>query len=131
MKKTIVIEFLLLFVFCVALISGIVFCDYAAGVTKTYKELGQELGDSFVKESLQYIRKALSYGIPCLLAAAATLASIVIIAIKDFPCFKPLLDKLHAKREAHAVAKAEKAEADKQARIERLQSELDELNKNE
>lgn len=55
----------------------------------------------------------------------------VIIALKDFPVFKPMLDKLSAKRDARKQAKAAKAVADKQARIERLQSELDALKKDE
>jgi len=58
-----------------------------------------------------------------------------LFTIKDFPVFKPLVDKFTAKRAAHKeqreAIKAEQAEAAKQARIEQLQAELDELKKDE
>lgn len=74
-------------------------------------------------------------GILALLASLSTLVAMIIIAIKDFPFFKPLVDKFNAKRaarkEQRAAVKAEQAEAAKQARIEQLQAELDELKKDE
>ena len=42
-----------------------------------------------------------------------------------------LRDKLAARRQARTTAKAEKAEADKQARIKNLETELEELKKDE
>ena len=63
----------------------------------------------------------------------AGIAAMVLIAIKDFPVFKPLAEKLQAKlqarRQINVQAKADRAEANKQARIEQLQAELDELKK--
>ncbi len=129
MKKTILIELLLLFGFSVALACSIKLFVYANGCIETI-EIFREYAD--VVESYRgAMHTAISYAIPSLIAALGTLAAGIIIAVKDFPCFKPLIDKFKAKREAKAVAKTEKAEADKKARIEQLQAELDELKKDE
>ncbi|MCM1368657.1 MAG: hypothetical protein NC184_07620 [Roseburia sp.] len=59
----------------------------------------------------------------------------IIIAVKEFPCFKPLIDKLAAKRAdrkaARTQAKAEQAETAKRERIDKLTAELEELKKDE
>ena len=123
MKKTIIVEILLLFASCmliafacwefIALHNYLVFFDETSGITQ----------------------QLMTRGILALLASLATLAAIIIIAIKDFPVFKPLVDKFNAKRAAYKeqreAVKAEQAEAAKQARIEQLQAELDELKKDE
>ena len=81
------------------------------------------------------MQKGLIYAISTLLAAIATLTAMIIIAIKDFPVFKPLTDKLADKRaarkEARSQAKAEQAAIAKQERIDQLKAELDELQKDE
>lgn len=61
----------------------------------------------------------------------AIMISMGLVAIKDFPCFKPLADKLQARKEKRTQAKAERADAGKQARIAQLQAELEELKKDE
>lgn len=63
------------------------------------------------------------------IATSTIIATIILIAIKDFTAFQPLRDKLAARKQARATAKAEKAEADKKARIEALENELKELKK--
>ena len=55
----------------------------------------------------------------------------VLIAVFPLSGIKPLVEKVQAKREARANLRAEKAEADKQRRIEELQAKLDELKKDE
>lgn len=140
MKKTIIIEILCLIAFCIILACAIKFLSYAHEVSLNIIELQKELVydssyERIIDSVKEYRTVALSYGIPALLAALATLAAMVLIALKDFPVFKPMLDKLAAKRadrkQANDTAKAEKAAAEKQARIERLQSELDALKKDE
>lgn len=124
MKRTIMVEILLLFTFVVVLTLGI-WCLKAGIMNFNALHNYQE------QELAKYAYMYLIFGICGILAALATLTVMVIIALKDFPVFKPMLDKLTAKRADRKQAKAEKAAADKQARIERLQSELDALKKDE
>lgn len=65
-----------------------------------------------------------------LLGTATCIVAIILIAIKDFPVFKPLVDKLNARKEKHAQAKAERAEEAKQAKIQALEEELNQLKNN-
>ena len=123
MKRTIVIEILLLFATVVLLTLGI-WCIKVS-------ILNFKILHKLPKSDLINIYRYLIFGICGILAALATLAAMILVALKDFPVFKPMLDKLSAKRDARKQAKAAKAVADKQARIERLQSELDALKKDE
>ena len=50
-------------------------------------------------EYYEILQNNLAYAIPALLAIIANLATIVLIAIKDFPVFKPIVDKLTAHKE--------------------------------
>lgn len=61
----------------------------------------------------------------CAVALIGNIFVFLILLIK----FKPLADKLKARKQAREAEKAEKAEADKQARIAELQAELEELKK--
>lgn len=133
MKKTIVIEILLGFALGILIMFAVMefrACYYYLEAIEIYKELGQDYSDIN-----RAISQVILYGTLALLAALATLAVMSITAIKDFPVFKPLVDKFNAKRAAHKeqreAIKAEQAEAAKQARIEQLQAELDELKKDE
>lgn len=78
--------------------------------------------------------------LPAIAKTWYSIQSLCLIAIFAFFlwCFiDTLLDilsnneKIKARRKARAAARAQKAEADKQKRIEELQSELDELKKGE
>ncbi len=140
MKKTVVVEILALFAFCVTFACAIKFLAYAHLASNNISIFEKELEyDQSYNETIlllkSYRATALSYGIPALLASLATIAVMAITAINDFPVFKPLIDKFNAKRaarkEQRAAVKAEQAEAAKQARIEQLQAELDELKKDE
>lgn len=137
MKKTIIVEILLLFVFCVAMAGAIKILNYAVSCAKMLDlankiNFGDEFSrNQFITNYKEQFHTALSYGVPALFAAVADLAAMVIIAIKDFPCFKPLVDKFKAYNEQRATAKAEQAATAKQERIEKLQAELDELKKDE
>ncbi len=140
MKRVIVIEIVLAFAFAVLLACSIKFFMYVSkmysGISMLYDlNMSDTSRNEIIERYRENIATALSYGIPALIAALATLAAMVLIALKDFPVFKPLLEKHAAKRtarkQANEVAKAEKAAADKQERIERLQSELDALKKDE
>ena len=64
-------------------------------------------------------------------AVIANLAVIILITLKDLPVFKPLLDKLNARKQKRAQAKAERAQADKQAKIAELEAQLQELKKDD
>lgn len=139
MKKTIMIETLLLFVFCVALACSIKILDYAVTVSKSLEHylngdityFDPALQNDQIRYYTDLYHTALSYGIPALFAAVADLAAMVIIAVKDLPCFKPFVDKFKARKTARNQAKAEQAAIAKQERIDKLQAELDELKKDE
>lgn len=133
MKKTIVIEILLSFILSILILFAFlefrgIYYNFQA--IKYLESMGQEYID-FSDSTRQFA----IYGSLAVLASLATIAVMVLIAIKDFPVFKPLVDKFNAKRAAHKeqreAIKAEQAEAAKQARIEQLQAELDELKKDE
>lgn len=126
MKRIIIIEVILLCIFAIFIAINTYLwrsISYLIDVLKSYDE--PTLANSLNIE--------LSYGISALFGCLFTLITIILIAIKDFPCFKPLLDKLNAhkqaRKEKRTQAKAECAEAEKQQRIEQLQAELEELKK--
>ncbi len=73
----------------------------------------------------------LPYGLISLIASISTFAAMIIIAVKEFPVFQPLIEKIKARKAERAVAKEEKAQADKQQRIEKLTAELEQLKKDE
>ena len=126
MKKTIIVEILLLFVLAVLLAFCIKIWNYIALLIEWATGV-DEASASYVYESV-YI--ALPYSLLTLIALPITLFVIILIALKDLPVFKPLADKLTARKEKRTQAKAERAEADKQARIAELENELEELKKN-
>lgn len=140
MRKTIIIEILLIFVFAVLLSCAFKLIDYAVDVSNTldllpYLGLEDNQRTELTNQYQGFMTTALCFGIPALLAAITTVAVMAIIAIHDFPVFKPLADKIKAKcvarKERRAAEKIERDQAKKQERIARLQSELDELKKDE
>lgn len=66
-----------------------------------------------------------------ILATLTILASMLLVALLNLSIFQPLRDKLAARKQARKEIKVQKAEANKQARIEALQNELDQLKKDE
>ncbi|WP_438846879.1 hypothetical protein [Anaerocaecibacter muris] len=131
MKRTIIITIILAIAFFLSTISAVKLLLYAYNVHNSFTN------DSILRQAWDelYCKIYLPYGILSLLAAIATLTAMIIIAIKDFPVFKPLTDKLADKRaarkEARSQAKAEQAAIAKQDRIDQLKAELDELQKDE
>lgn len=113
MKRTIIIEIILLFNMCLSAFFAIKFIQgifqYNVNWSTSY-----------------YITMTTLY----LLSFVSLLAVFIIVAIKDFPVFKPLLDKHNARKQKRAQTKAERAEIEKQKRIEQLETELEELKKN-
>lgn len=128
MKRTIVIETILLITVILLICCSV----YLFDDVKWFRFLIRHSMED--EQTVKLLYKELSLGILTIIFAVANLAAMALIAVQNFQCFKPLLDKLKAKRDARKAAKetaaAEKAEADKQARIEQLQNELDELKKN-
>lgn len=121
MKKTIIIEILLLFVTVLLLY----FCGLYWDSVSSYIEIGVPYSE--IREALN---RCIVYAVLNTLASIATLTAIILIALKDLPVFKPIADKLTAHKEKRTQAKAERAEADKQARITELENELNELKNN-
>ena len=121
MKKTIIIEFLLLFASAVLMY----FCVmYWNGVKNNIEH---NILNSSYANLVDAFYKTLTYAILFTLVLLTTLTAIILIAIKDFPVFKPLLDKLNAHKQKRVQAKAERAEADKQTKIAELEAQLEEL----
>lgn len=113
MKKTILIESLLSFV--VLTLTG--YCSYFWYYVNLCIEM-QIFHEGF--------QMWLSAGILFILSILAIIAVMVLTALKNF---KRITDKLQARKEKRNQVKAERAQAEKQKRIERLQSELEELKK--
>lgn len=140
MKKTIIIEIILVLVFCVLIACAIKLLAYAHYSMQFVERLQDMSLDEVTRQDIsqqtkKYISTALSYGIPSLLAALATVAAGILIALKDFPVFKPFVDRLAAKhaerKQRRSEQKTAKAEENRQSRIASLQAELDELKKDE
>lgn len=120
---TIISEVLLLYVF-------LIICFRVYALFSTYSlqsNLNAEWGG--YEEDL---RVTLTWIILCIVAAVADFAAMILILL---PLIAPLSEKINssiaAHRDARAKAHAEKKAADKQRRIEELQSELDDLKKND
>lgn len=141
MKRTIAIEALLFFIVAVLiylfisnLISAVQNLNFANDLLNSRLEEGysEEVAlrevDNIKEISTRQVLFATLLYLP---AAIADFTSIVLIAVFPLPGIKPLVEKVQARREARFAARAEKAEADKQKRIEELQAELDELKKDE
>lgn len=127
MKRTIIIEVILFFVLAVLIaviwkqwdsiqLSFYYYKNYFSQ-NHTLNEIYPNLIENIVLTSF------------ATLSCIATFVAIVLIAIKDFLIFKPLVDKVTARKQARAQTKAEKAQAAKQAKIEALEAELEELKK--
>lgn len=126
MKRTILIEILLLIAAIVMIACCVQFFIIVANDLETIEWFKQEN-----QEYLSWYRFVWQYSIfgsLSLLAALADLAAMILIALRDIPKLKAWVERRKA---ARADAKAEKAEADKQARIAALQAELDQLKKDE
>lgn len=134
MKKTIVIEVLLLFVLAVTIASAI---EFFVVYNDTVDGVRHHVDGTYfwIKYNVQNVSVLIAYGCLSIIAAISTLAAMIVIAIKGLPCIKPLADKLHvqhvARKEARDQAKAEQAAIAKQERIAKLEAELDELKKDE
>lgn len=138
MKKTIIVEIAIMVTLTIAIIFAVEYWKYVSNLIDAltrFKEQYNSTNYFSYYPDLNYYNSAIKhnviYGILALLAALATLTAMIIIAIKDFPCFKPLVDKLQAKRAARKQAHAEQEQIRKQERIAELQSELDALKKDE
>ncbi len=129
MKRSIVISILLLFVSASLICISVMYWKSVNHFIQLYEvNFRQTLSwDEFARDYSFY--KTLSYAIISVLAAISSLVSIILIAVKDFPVFKPIVDKFTARKEKCAQAKAERTEAKKQAKISELEAQLEELKK--
>ena len=131
MKKTVCVEIMLVFIFSALIAIASWRLSYVVE-TRAWLDAGAFTNIEAQKAN---INTSLIYSVIAIIAALCDLAVMVITAIKDFPVFKPLVNKFTAKRAAHKeqreAIKAEQAEAAKQARIEQLQAVIDELKKDE
>lgn len=146
MKKTIIIEILMLLSICVLIASAIKFCTLAhlqatniERWTNLYNQIPVQSEDwsvvsrriealTTINELKKLYSSYIVYAIFALLAAVADLAAMVLVALRDIPALR---EKLAARKTRRAEQKAEQAAIDKQERIERLQAELEELKKDE
>lgn len=125
MKRTILIEILLLSVLAILIAFNVYFWGF---IKALYDRLNtvDSAARSYIYDN---INSDLPYGIIGLIACIATLTAIILIAIKDFSVFKPLVDKINARKEARNKVKVDKAEQAKQNKIEALEKQLEELKK--
>lgn len=134
MIRAIVIEVLLLFIFAVLIASSAWFLKIAVEDFQIALKISPNdtPNDTYF---LEYARLYLAYGLPSLFAAVADIVVIVLVALKEFPVFKPLIDKHKARKLQRKLektkAEAIQAEEYRKSRIEQLQAELEDLKKNE
>ena len=119
MKKTIIIELLLVIAISLLIYPWILYLQ-SLNLYITFNAFNER---GFV----DCITMVILLSLPII----ANLTAIILIAIKDFPVFKPLLDKLNARKQKRAQEKAVRAEADKQAKIAALEAQLQELKKDD
>ena len=141
MKRTIIIHILLLVALAallMAMINSFINVSNAYRYIDLLRSLGQQTSYDYSYEISQVHDSAtqlILYGSAYFIAVLADVAAMVLIAVKEFPVFKPLTDKIAARhaacKEARAAAKAAKAETEKQKRIEQLEAELHSLKKDE
>ena len=112
MKKTIVIEILLLFVFSVLFAFCVIYLNDAVYYFNPLRGL----------ERLALLE--LIYGLIFLIAAIVDLVVMFLIATRDIPKLKQAIEN---RKQRAAARKEAKKQADKRKRIEELQAELDEL----
>lgn len=121
MKRSIIIEILLIFVLGVLLSVTILNLQSIISSINWYKNNAEFYSwEEYAKETnfAAYIIRLVFY----LLATIANLGAIILIAVKDFPVFNPVVDK-------HTARKAERTAAKKQAKITELEAQLEELRK--
>ena len=132
MKKILIIDICLIFVFFSLIL---VFVYNALLLSNHFESIKSLENQGWSTEIIelnkdQILKTYLPMMLFSSLAAICTAFAIVWLSISNTTCFKPLLDKLQARKQARQAALADKAEADKQARIAKLESELEELKKN-
>lgn len=123
MKKTIIFELLHMFVLGLLIYFSVVYWQVFANYIE------YNIVNSPYPSDVKAFYQVLTYVIILTLGCIAEITAMILIAIKDLPVFKPIVDKYNAHKQARLVAQAEKSEQQKQARIEKLQAELDELKK--
>ena len=118
MKKTIIIEILLLFILSILLMFTILHFMYAAS---WFDVIRHDIEQGFdVSSSYKYATERIIEGLFALLACIDDIAVMVVIALKDLNSVKSFVNKLHTKNE-------NKKNARKQKRIEKLQAKIDAL----
>lgn len=129
-RKIIFIEVSLLFIFAVLLA---VFVPSVQQATLWFGDISWNIQQGFSPHylSYQYAYKSLTYSIISFLAMIADIAVLSIIAIQNFKVFQPLIDKHNARKQERAAARQAKEEERKQKRIESLETELQELKKDD
>lgn len=138
-KFKVIIYVLLVFIFVVLLFFTVINLQESIAYSNTVKssiEYTNQTGitDPLLNEWQKCVTKFTIYGVLGIMSAIAIILIAVLVTfsnrfIKDMSIFKPILDKLQARKQARQAALADKAEADKQARIAKLESELEELKK--
>lgn len=136
MKKTVVVEILLVAIFAVLLSCAIIslkdispmneYIEYFS--TLPPEDGNYNIGFIIAANTKIYLQTYLSIGIPSLIAAVIDLSAIIIIAVRDLPIVKQRIDACKVKR---ANKKESRNAIAKQKRINQLQSELDALKKDE
>ena len=133
MKRVIFVETLLFICFCALFCFSILFfvnCSVQLGEWNAYVEKAGTLPQEYFDRYRYFYDTGvtnLCYGLCLLVSSLCAISAMVLIAVFPLPGIKPLVEKLQAKRTSRAAARDEKAEANKQRRIEELQAKLDEL----
>lgn len=137
MKRTIIIEVFLFIVFAITIYFNFVFWNSirdTKNLIDLYSQITSYDYTTIIEEFKKSIHTYTIYGSLTIISSVFILLTIILIAVKDFPVFKPITDKIKVKLDKNKATRAEqkalKAEAQKQTQIERLEKKLEELKKN-
>lgn len=128
MKRTIIIEVLLLFIL------GVLISLFVTHIDQTitwFGDINWNIEQGFEPIDIVYKRAYtnLTYSIFSSLASVFDIAIMIIIAIQNFKAFQPIIEKYHSRKSNRLAARQAKAEEEKQKQIAELEKKLDELKK--
>lgn len=126
MKRTIFFELLLILILSVLISITVYFWDYISHSINLAAELDKVYFNDLYEDIYCSIYKFLPYAILSLITCIVDITFIILTLIKDFPIFKPFIDKYKIRKEQARIAKSQEK---KQAKIDKIKTKLDKLEK--
>lgn len=122
MKRTVFIEIILIISTIIAIITSTILFRNAFYYYNEWVVFAGQFDNTTMNEIYSLYNFHITYAILAIFGALCTIASMVMLAIKDFPVFAPMIERRKKK-------KAERKERHKKKRITELEKQLNELKK--